>query len=134
VENTDLQEYNGFCVLPVTYSDGWSGRVLWDLIDEGEDVQPETSHWRTSQMSAADPDVGPVYDTFGGVDAFWRVLIGSVGNEAEDAVADDNFHPSLADLINRFRCTLDDEMSAALDNYLVNVVEFPYYSPDAPCP
>jgi hypothetical protein len=130
----DLREHGDFCVLPVTYSDGWTWRLLWDLIDEGEDVQPEVSHWRTSQMSDAPPDVGPSYDSFGGVDAFWRMLIGTVGDDAENPAAEDDFHPSLSDLVERFRCNLGDEGVDAFDDYLQTVVEFPYYDPNASCP
>jgi len=85
-------------------------------------------------MSNADPDVGPAYDGFGNVEGFWRTLIDSVGNEADTPTATDNFHPNVADLIERFRCTLDEEGQDSLDNYLASVVEFPYYNPSAPCP
>jgi hypothetical protein len=130
-----LAELGGFCVLPVTYSDGWTWRVLWDLLDEDEEVQPEISHWRTSQMNDdADPDVGPLYDTFGDVEQFWRFMIATLGNSSADPVAQDDFHPNLPDFLDRFRCTLEDEAAAALDHYLVNVVEFPYHNPEAPCP
>jgi hypothetical protein len=85
-------------------------------------------------MSQAIPDVGPLYDTFGSIDDFWRVLMGSVENDAITPVTDDNFHPNLADLLDRFRCSLDAETADALDNYLNMVIEFPYHNPSTPCP
>lgn len=130
----NLVDNGGFCVLPVSYSDGWTWRVLWDLLDEGEDVQPETSHWRTSQMSNADPAVADPYDTFGGVDAFWRTLMRHVGEESETPVPVDDFHPNLADLLDRWRCDVGEEAFAPINDYLVDVVEFPYHNPAAPCP
>ena len=129
----EMIEIGGFCVLPVTYSDGWTWRVLWDLFDEGEDVQPEVSHWRTSQMSDAAPAVVDPYDVFGDVETFWRVILAATGKKAEDPVGNTETRPNLADLVTRFRCMLDDDGRNALDTYLEDVVEFPYHNPTA-CP
>jgi hypothetical protein len=85
-------------------------------------------------MSTADGDVGPTYDTFGSVEQFWRTLILTVGNDAIDGVPADDIHPNLADLLDRWRCEVGDDAFAALNDYLVNVVEFPYHNPAAPCP
>jgi hypothetical protein len=132
--NTDgAAEVGGACILAVTYSDGWTWRVLWDLIDEGEGIQPEVSHWRTSQMSDSEPEVPDPYDLFGNPEDFWRLVMRTTGDGAVDPVATGPTHPNLADLITRLRCDLDGETRAALDVYLEVVVEFPYHDPTV-CP
>jgi len=132
---SQLAENDGYCVLPLTYSDGDVWRVLWDLLDEGEDVQPEVSHWRTSQMSSTTPmQVSDPYDTFGDVRTFLRVLIDAFGIDATQPVATDRFHPNLGDLLDRWRCEAGPAELAALDDYLAATVEFPYHDPTSPCP
>ena len=129
----DAAEVRGICVLPVTYSDGWTWRLIWDMIDEGEDVQPEASHWRTSQMSDADPAVPNPYDTFGDPEGFWRLVFRVTGIDAVDSVTPDLTHPNLADLVTQYRCDLEGEDRSAFDVFLEEVVEFPYHDPTV-CP
>lgn len=129
----NAEEIGGICVLPVTYSDGWTWRVLWDLLDEGEDVQPEVSHWRNSQMSDATPAVPNPYDQFGDPDTFWRTVLAVTELTAADPVDVTATTPNMADILTQYRCRLSDEDQVAFDAYLTEVVEFPYHDPAA-CP